>query len=259
MMPGSALVLSFEAVSAIGSGLVALKLFLTGLHRRYRILFAYLICRVPYIGCSLFLDVNSSFYQKFFIVTEILFWPLYVLLVLELYGLVLEQYKGVYTLGRWAMYLATVVSVTISVLSLLPRITPAMPQQSRIIGYVYATERGIDFSLALFILLILFLLSRFPVPLSRNVAVHAVVYSIFFLSNTLGLLLHSVFGLQLENEVNMFLMGTSSACVVAWFFLLNTKGEEVRVSTLRFGRADQERILLQLNALNDTLLKTAHK
>jgi hypothetical protein len=54
-------------------------------------------------------------------------------------------------------------------------------------------------------------------------------------------------------------MGTSSACVVAWFFLLNTKGEEVRVSTLRFGRADQDRILLQLNALNDTLLKTAHK
>jgi hypothetical protein len=188
-----------------------------------------------------------------------LFWPLYILLVLELYRLVLEQYKGVYTLGRWAMYFATVVSVTISVLSLLPRITPAMPQQSRIIGYVYATERGIDFSLALFILLILFLLSRFPVPLSRNVAVHAVVYSIFFLSNTLGLLLHSVFGLQLENEVNMFLMGTSSACVVAWFFLLNTKGEEVRVSTLRFGRADQDRILLQLNALNDTLLKTAHK
>ena len=259
MMPGSALVLSLEAVSAIGSGLVALKLFLSGLHRRYRILFAYLICRVPYIGCSLFLDVNSSFYQKFFIVTELLFWPFYILLVLELYRLVLEQYKGVYTLGRWAMYSATAVSVTISLLSLLPRITPAMPQRSRIIGYIYATERGIDFSLAIFILLILFLLSRFPVPLSRNVAVHAVVYSIFFLSNTLGLLLHSAFGLQLKNEVNMFLMGTSSACVVAWLVLLNAKGEEVRVTTLRFGRADQERILLQLNALNDTLLKASHK
>ena len=127
------------------------------------------------------------------------------------------------------MYLATAVSVTISVLSLLPRITPAMPQRSRIMGYIYATERGVDFSLAIFILLILFFLSRYPVPLSRNVAVHAVVYSIFFLSNTLGLLLHSIFGLHLKNEVDMFLMGTSSACVVAWLVLLNAKGEEVRV------------------------------
>jgi hypothetical protein len=144
-------------------------------------------------------------------------------------------------------------------LSLLPRITPAMPQRSRIIGYIYATERGIDFSLAIFILLILFLLSRYPVPLSRNAAVHAVVYSIYFLSSTLGLLLHSIFGLQLKNEVNMFLMGTTSACVLAWLFLLNAKGEKVRVSTPHFGRGDEERILLQLDSLNDTLLKASHK
>jgi len=39
---------------------------------------------------------------------------------------------------------------------------PAMPQQSRIMGYLYATERGVDFSLALFILLILLILSRYP-------------------------------------------------------------------------------------------------
>jgi hypothetical protein len=258
-MPGSALVLSFEVLSALGSGLVALKLYMSGLHRRYRIFFAYLVCRVPYIGCSIFLDVHSPFYQKFFIITEILFWPFYILLVRELYGLVLEKHKGLYTLGRWAMYLATAVSVIISVLSLLPRITPAMPQRSRIIGYVYATERGVDLSLALFILLILLLLSRYPVPLSRNVAVHAVVYSIFFLSNTLGLLLHSVFGLQLKNEVNILLMGTSSACVVAWLVLLNAQGERVRARTLHFGRGDEERILLQLDSLNETLLRASHK
>jgi len=149
--------------------------------------------------------------------------------------------------------------VVVSLLSLLPRITPAMPQQSRIMGYVYAAERGMDFSLAIFIVLILFFLTRYPVPLSRNVVVHAAVFSLFFLSNTFGLLLHSVFGLHLKNEVDMFLMGTSSACLVAWLFLLNAKGEKVRVSTLHFGRGDEARILLQLDSLNNTLLRVSHK
>ena len=134
-----------------------------------------------------------------------------------------------------------------------------MPQRTRIMGYVYATERGVDFSLAIFILLILFFLTRYPVPLSRNVVVHAVVFSLFFLSNTFGLLLHSVFGLHLKNEIDMLFMGTSSACMVAWLVLLNAKGEEVRLRTLQFGRGDEQRILLQLDSLNDILLRASHK
>ena len=84
-------------------------------------------------------------------------------------------------------------------------------------------------------------------PLSRNVAVHAVVCSIFFLSDTLGLVLHSIFGLHHKNEVDIFLMAKSSACMLAWLVLLNAKGEEVRLRTLHFGRGDEERILLQLD------------
>ena len=37
----------------------------------------------------------------------------YILVVMELYGLVFERYKGLYTLGRWAMYGAIVISATI--------------------------------------------------------------------------------------------------------------------------------------------------
>jgi hypothetical protein len=145
------------------------------------------------------------------------------------------------------------------VLSLVPHITPATPQESTIMGYILATERGVDFSLAIFILLILLFLSRYPVPLSRNVVVHSVVFSLFFLSNTLVMLLYSVFGLHVNSEINLFLMGICSACMVAWLVLLNAKGEKVRVSTLHFGRGDEERILHQLDSLNDTLLRASHK
>jgi hypothetical protein len=179
--------------------------------------------------------------------------------VFELCGLIREKYKGLYSLGRWAMCVGLVVAVTVSLLSLLPRIAPATPQLSRIMGYILATERGVDFSVAIFILLILFFLSRYPVPLSRNIAVHSVVFSVFFLSNTLGILLRSVFGLNVNDRINLFLMGISSACVVAWLVLLNAKGEKVRLSTLHFGRGDEERILLQLDSPHRTLLRASHQ
>jgi hypothetical protein len=258
-MPTHALVLFFEWVSLLGAGLTALKLFTSGLYRRYRFFFFYLASRIPYGICLLVLDVNSGLYQEFWTVTTPLFWLLYVLVVFELCGLILEEHRGLYTLGRWAMCLGLAVSVALSLLSLLPHITPATPQSSRIMGYILATERGVDFSLAIFILLILFFLTRYPVPVSRNVAVHSVVFSVFFLSNTLGLLLRSVFGLDINDRVNLFLMGISSACVVAWLVLLNAKGEEVRLIPLHFGRGDEERILLQLNSLNNTLLRASHK
>jgi hypothetical protein len=258
-MPTQALVLFFEWVSLLGAGLLSLKLFRSGLYRRYRFFFVYLVSLVPYGICLLVLDVKSGLYQKFWTVTAPLFWLLYILVVFELCGLILEKHKGLYTLGRWAMYLGIAVAVTLSLLSLLPRITPATPQRSRIMGYILATERGVDCSLAISILLILLFLSRYPVPLSRNVVVHSVVFSLFFLSNTLGALLRSVFGLHVSAEISLFMMGISSACVVAWLVLLNAKGEKVRVSIRHFGRRDEDRILLQLDSLNDTLLRASRQ
>lgn len=258
-MPNHALVLFFEWVSLLGAALTGFKLFRSGLYRRYRFFFVYLVSLVPYGICLLALDVHSGLYQEFWTVTTPLFWLLYILVVFELCGLILEKYKGLYTLGRWAMCLGLVIAVTLSVLSLLPYIAPATPQRSRIMGYMLATERGVDFSLAIFILLILFFLSRYPAPLSRNVAVHSVVFSVFFLSNTLGLLLYSVFGLHINREINLFLMGIGSACMVGWLVLLNAKGEAVRLSTLQFGRGDEQRMLLKLESLNDTLLRISRK
>src|ERR1039457_7084397 len=101
-MPTHALVLFFEWVSLLGAGLTALKLFSSGLHRRFLFFFVYLVSLVPYGICLLVLDVNSGLYQKFWTVTAPLFWLFYILVVFEVCRLILEKHKGLYTLGRWA-------------------------------------------------------------------------------------------------------------------------------------------------------------
>jgi hypothetical protein len=98
------------------------------------------------------------------------------------------------------------------------------------------------------------------VPLSRNVLVHTVIYSIFFLSNTFVLLLRTVFGWSSKNDsINLCLAVLTAACSIAWWLLLSAKGEEVQINVPHLRPGAEEQILHQLDSLNATLLKVSRK
>jgi len=153
------------------------------------------------------------------------------------------------------MYGSSAVAATVSILTLLPHITPAMRQGTRVVGYVLAFDRGVDLSLVIFILLMLLFLSRFPVPLSRNVLVYATLYSLYFFSSSTYGLLRSVLGLKARHEVDLAFQGIAAACTVAWLFLLTPAGETAPAMRLRFSPEYERRALGKLDAINQTLLK----
>jgi hypothetical protein len=94
--------------------------------------------------------------------------------------------------------------------------------------------------------------------LSRNVVVHTVIYSIFFLSDALILLWRLMLGYNVGGTYNVVAAAIGSACTVAWAVLLTAKGEEVpQLPQIR--PEAEERILHQLDALNATLLKVSQK
>jgi hypothetical protein len=258
-MPTAEIQRSIEIVLLLGSALVAAKLYRCGLWRKYCLFFAYFVFRVPNSVWPLVVRDTAPAYFWLFLITSPVCVIFYVLVVAELYRLILEKYHGLETMGRWAMYAATVVSVLISVLALLPHITPAMPQRSRVLGYEFAVERGIDFSLVLFILLMVVFLSRFPIRLSRNVRVHAAIFSFYFLTAALGLLLHALWGKKLSGEVDLFLSGAWLLCVAGWLWLLNPAGEKVEAHLPVIGPGDEQRILLQLDTVNAALLRVSRK
>jgi len=269
-MPSAALLISFfQAVTILGSALTVLKLLTTGLYRRYRIFFAYFVFRLPYMTLFLVLTHlrglpggnGSSSYLYFwaYIISQPFLFLAYILVVVELYSLVLERYKGLYTLGRWAMYAAVLISGTISILSLLPKIAASTPEPSRRLLYEFAAERGIDLALVIFILLIVWFLSKYPVPLSRNVVAHTVIYSVFFLSNALALLWRTLLGYHVMDVFNVISTAVASACAVAWCVMITARGEEVRVQVPQIRPDSEERILQQLDVLNATLLKVSRK
>jgi hypothetical protein len=258
-MTSVALVSFLKATLLLGSALTVLKLYRTGLYRRYPVFFNYFIFLVVASIWPLILDISSPLYQKIWMISSPITLAFYILMVVELYRLVLENYKGLYSLGRWALYIGVVVSVTVSALSLIPKIKPSMPQRSKLMFFVLATERGVDTALAILILLILCFLTYFPVKLSRNVRVHATVYSVFFLSNTFILLMRSLFGLRLADEFNTALLGVMVASVFAWLTLLSPAGEVAQPALPDLGTEHEHRLLHQLDALNAVLLKTPRR
>ena len=257
MTSSAEIVNAFEFVALAGCGLAAIKLGWTGLYRRYRVLFSYLVFRLLNLAIVLFWfsDPHSPGYQLEYLITQPLGWLLSVLMVLELYSLILEKYRGLSSLGRWVQYAGLSISIAISIITLLPKIHGAAAQKSQMLTYYYAVERGLDCSMFVFLILILLWLTRYPVPLSRNVLVHSIIYSALFLSSSLLTLLMVFLGLRLSQTLNTVLLGVYAGCMLAWFFGLSVKGEEVRVSIPHFTPEQEKRILYQLEALNGTLLK----
>jgi hypothetical protein len=247
----------FQVISTLGSALAAVNLYRSGSWRQYRVFFAYLIFRVPCIAGALLLEGPSNRYLQFFIYTEPLTMIFYVLVVLELYRLVLARYRGLYTLGRWAMVAAMMVAVVVSAVSL--RAAPSHALDFRGFAFVELNlEAHLDLAIVVFILLIICFLGRYPIRLSRNVLVHTVVYSVFFFANSLGLIFW-LFHKSIAVTINETLMGIASACAIAWWIGLTPKGEEVEVHLPNLGPDAEERVLERLEALNATLLKASQK
>ncbi len=253
-MPRVTLGLIFEVLTIVGSLLTVVKLFQTNLHKRYQFFFCYFIYRMLITPVAIILPRSSSAYMYVWTGSQLLAWILYVLVIKELFDRILERHRGIATLGRWFMYAGTAVSLAISVVSIMPRLAPLMPQ-SKAMGYILGADRGITFGLVVFQLLVLLLLSRYPVHLARNVVVHAILFSIFFLCTTVTALMKSVFGLKVFTNVDLVFQAVSCACGLAWFWLLNPKGEEVTVNLSHMESGKERRLLSQLDYLNQTLLK----
>jgi hypothetical protein len=258
-MLGSGLSFYLQVFSLLGSALLAIKLFKTGLWRKYRVFFWFSCARVADSLWPLFFTKTSSLtYLHIWMLTQPVLWIFHILLVAELYRLILEGHRGIYSLGRWAMYGAVVIAACISILSLLPHFTSKTTQSKRL-GLEFATNRGIDFALAIFLLLILLFLSRFPIKLSRNVVVHAAVYTVYFFSETLAVFLRALFGIPASASISLVFMGCSCACIVAWLVLLSPHGEEVQAHLPSISPQRERNALRQLESLNATLLKASGK
>ncbi len=242
----------------IVAGLIV-RFFATGLFRAYRLFAAYLAVVLFQTAVGSVLATGSTAYEYFYIATETLQVVLSAFVVMEMYGVVFRDLRGLAKTGRKYIRYALAVSVVVS-LTLL-----AFESASHsLLSYFLVFERVITTSLLFFVLFLTAFLSLvYPVPVSRNVIVFTIGYAIFFLANSASLFLNTAEpyigelwfqGLAVGAQVIEF------ACFAFWTLFLNAAGETKKVNFgLRWRPEDEDRLLDRLRSVNDSLLRAAKK
>jgi hypothetical protein len=244
-------------LNILAGAVVVWRLYSAELHRVYRFFFASLVFGLLRSAALFLFSPRSASYYRIWASTEPILWLFYVAVVFEIYSLVLSRYAGIYSVGRMFFFAAVAVSTFVSALTVFPTMTGALA--ARPLLYYYALiERSVVTSLAIFLLLLLALVTWFPVPLSRNLLVHCSVYSAyFFAGNVIGLFWH-IGGMDAHYWTSMARFAVAMPCYYCWAFLLSGDGEH-RTASLHLGRSpmEEERLLGQLDGLNATLLRGA--
>src|SRR5262249_45650534 len=257
-MPRVSLLFVLQTASILGFSLTIFKVCRAGLFRRYRYFLLFLIFRCLNLLAVTTLPRNSKTYFFIWLFTHPVYWVFYVLVIRELCGLILEKYAGLKSLGRWFMYGSVAVALMVSLVSMMPGINPSILARSTrgAMGYVLTLDKGVTISLAVFLLVLFGLLSRYPIRLPRNILIHYFLFTVFFLSDGLTKLWMAMFGVDTFEVANLVVAVLTTACGFAWIALLRKKGEEVTGQAPRIDSRREEHLLSQLNYLNQTLLKS---
>jgi hypothetical protein len=256
-MPSISVFMFLWLFTIVANAATALRLYQLDLNRTYRFFFVYLLFQTFRSLALLPFSAGSHAYSNIYSATVFPLWILYTLVVVELYALILKDYTGINSLGQWALRGAIFLSVCISLLSLLPMW--GKEGFSRVF-WITTVERGVVFSLLLFLLIILMFLSRYPIPLSRNVIIHSIVYTIFFSGISVIILVRNLVGpsLPIMKTLNDVVLGVSATCYLIWIFFLTRKGETtVTVFRPSWDPAHEQRLLNQLNTINSLLRRAA--
>jgi hypothetical protein len=238
---------------------LVVRLWREGLHRIYLCFFVYLLASLAQSLLVLPLEPNSKPYAVLYFATQPLIWLLFILIVLELYSLVLRNHPGIATVGRWTLSVALGFSIVISLVTLLPDVQKATGPGAVLICYT-VIERGVLSSLVVFLLVITGFLLWYPLPLSRNVILHVLVYCCYFLSSTTALFVRNITGLALTRTVSTVLIGIANACLAVWIVFLSRAGERKTVVVgHQWSTGEEDRLVQQLDSINAALLKVARK
>ena len=138
-------------------------------------------------------------------------WLLNVLVVSELYSLALKEHRGIYSLGRWFLYGASLASLVIS--GAATASTWGSPLE--LYDVFLLLERGLRSSLLVFLVLLLGFVHLFPIRWNRNLILHCSVYSVFFLASSLMILYRNWFGEAVSVKANTIVMVVEILCQLA--------------------------------------------
>ena len=245
-------------LTAVLESLAVARFFAVGAHRSSPVLVSFLSFKLAQTMFGAIFPANSYIYQNLYNLSEPIVVVFTMLVVRELHSQAFADYPGISSLTRWNAYLAAGLALVLSVAMIAA--TRSQISYQDFTGYVLLWERCVSFSLVAFIVLMIYMLSRYPIRIPRNLASNIAIFSAFFS----GTFLLSFPGASSSMPWEWFAFyghaALSCICAIAWAFALSPVEVDavVRVRP-RIDPGQEKALLNQLAALNQVLVKTARR
>jgi hypothetical protein len=175
-----------------------------------------------------------------------------------LIALIFANYPGIRTVGRWALYAGVVFSVAVSLaLNSLFSYSGLHRRQKWGLFYIEAAQRSIILSLAIAIIAIVFVLSKYPLNLGRNTYLCCGFFSAIFLIEAVQLLVDSTQRLLFSEVAETVAAISVSTCLFAWGSLL--RAQRAPAPRIVVPTAHEDKLLQQLESLNSLMIRAARR
>jgi hypothetical protein len=206
----------------------------------------------------LFETSSSKSYFWFYICSTPFLWILYLTAAFFLYRSVFTDYPGIASLGKWAVSAATIAILAAGVASLL--FSRRLFSPGQLYTVVTMIDRSLLAGLSLFFILLVSILSRYPISVGRNLAANCILFSAILLVQALQSVGDQLTAHRFTDVTNAIASLVTAVLCLLWARMLSPEGDRtiVRVRQ-RIDPALEYRLLGQLNSINGILLRAGRK
>lgn len=234
---------------------VVILLFLRGLHHSYKWFIVFLVVQACLVIAGALLLKHRNAYGWFYYYSAAFGWLTPLVAAIEAYSQVMRKHQGIAAFGRKVLYGSLVVALAVSALTLLMRTDLTV---SAALQTGFSAERVVRAAMLIVWVLLVGFLVWFPVSLSRNTVLHCFLFALYFLGTTAWFFVYTASDAEFRPLLRHARVGFSLLCYFAWCVLLTRRGEEVMVRIGHsWNRAEEARLLAQLDAINEHLMSTS--
>jgi hypothetical protein len=247
-----------QFAQVLAAAVAAGRMLYLGLGKRFPALLGYLIFIACSSLCYSILDPRSKPFFWVYVFLMPLESIFKIFAVRELVMLTFDNYPGIRTVGRWTMYAGLVISITASLL--LTRVfwtVGAHGRQKWGLFYFEVAQRSIVFALAVVIIAIIFVLSKYPLNLGRNTYVSCTFFSVLFLSEAAQLFVDAMMRELYNRYADWTEQFIIVFCLVGWAALL--KPQTATAARVAFTGPQEDLLLQQLDSLNRLMSRAARQ
>jgi len=226
------------------TALLVARLVQCGLARRYPLFTFWLSIAVLRGVIILSVPFEPRTYARFYEASEILNWCLLAAALLEVYRVAFARLRSIHTTGRHLVSGVLLAAPAAALILFFWQRSHSRFETFFLLG------TGIHAGLGVGVLLIAVLLTWFPVPVSRNAAIHTTIFSVYFLSKAAAFLSQALLDSKPSRGLSIAIMVLGGSCIAAWTALLRPVGEAVVLREQpTWSAAEEDRLLQEVNSL----------